>query len=96
MKAQGELQRSLADYFRNYLTTRLELSPTKQRFENYLLNRQCVWKVMLHVLYFILSFLIAGYFSYFYIYWKKKRMVLYENVEVIPQFMQPVIRIKIM
>ena len=27
---------------------------------------------------------------------KRKRMVLYENVEVIPQFMQPVIRIKIM
>ena len=27
---------------------------------------------------------------------KKKRMVLYENVEVIPQFMQPVVRIKIM
>ena len=27
---------------------------------------------------------------------KKKRMLLYENVEVIPRFMQPVIRIKIM
>ena len=61
MKAQGELQRSLVNYFRNYLTTGIALSPIEQRFENYHSNRQCVKKVML--LYLTMSFLIAGYLS---------------------------------
>ena len=34
MKAQGELQRSFTDYFRNYLTTRLELSQLSTRIKN--------------------------------------------------------------
>ena len=42
MKAQGELQRSLADYFRNYLTTWLELSQLSTRIKKPVIQNETI------------------------------------------------------
>ena len=42
MKAQGELQRSFADYFRNYLTTWLELSQLSTRIKKPVIQNETI------------------------------------------------------
>ena len=42
MKAQRELQRSFADYFRNYLPTRLELSQLSTRIKKPVIQNETI------------------------------------------------------
>ena len=42
MKAQGELQRSFTDYFRNYLTTWLELSQLSTRIKKPVIQNETI------------------------------------------------------